>query len=101
MPRPGFFRDRGAHGVPGRHHLPPELVYDRGDGFWSGLIHWTGTRWINTQTLSGQLAHMSIQIPVQVAVSPGTGTVWGPSLFGRNASGSITGGLIIVYGRLP
>ena len=52
-------------------------------------------------TLSTQLMNMSIQIPTQVAVSPVTGTVWGPSLFGRNATASISGGLITVYGRLP
>ena len=82
-------------------YLPPGLVFDRGNGFWSGLIHWTGARWVNTETLSTQLMDMSIEIPAQVAVSPVTGTVWGPSLFGRNASGSSFGGLIIVYGRLP
>jgi len=78
-----------------------DLVYDGGNGVWDGVFHWTGTRWVNTQTLSNQLTHMSIEIPNQVAVSPGSGTVWGPSWFGRNATASILGGLIIVYGRLP
>jgi hypothetical protein len=82
-------------------YLPSILVYDGGNGVWSGLIHWTGTRWINTQTLSTQLTDMTIQIPMQVAVSPGSGTVWGPSWYGRNATGSVFGGLIMVYGRLP
>jgi hypothetical protein len=82
-------------------YLPFVLVYDGGNGVWSGLIHWTGTRWVNTQTLSTKLTDTSFEIPVQVAVTPVSGTVWGPSSFERNATGSSNGGLIIVYGRLP
>jgi hypothetical protein len=77
------------------------LIYDAHSGVWSGAwAHWTGTRWINTFQVAALPGADGFSLG-DLAMIPGSASVWAAGWTFRTPTSSTRQSLIAVWGPVP